>query len=54
MEEIAIPEFKAKCLAIMERVTKTKKPVRIFSAGGSRVPPRRKLLAFPDLREIGR
>jgi prevent-host-death family protein len=28
MEEIAISEFKAKCLAILERVEKTKQPVR--------------------------
>ena len=33
MEEIAISEFKAKCLAILERVQKTKKPVRITRHG---------------------
>lgn len=33
MEEIAISEFKAKCLAIMERVNKTKKPVRVTRFG---------------------
>lgn len=33
MEEIAISEFKAKCLAILERVRKTKKPVRITRHG---------------------
>jgi len=33
MEEIAISEFKAKCLAILERVRKTRKPVRITKHG---------------------
>ncbi len=33
MEEIAISEFKAKCLALLERVRKTKKPIRITRFG---------------------
>lgn len=33
MEEVSISEFKAKCLAIIERVRKTKKPVRITRHG---------------------
>jgi prevent-host-death family protein len=33
MEEIAISEFKAKCLAVLERVRKTKKPVCITRHG---------------------
>ncbi|HXW89232.1 MAG TPA: type II toxin-antitoxin system Phd/YefM family antitoxin [Terriglobales bacterium] len=33
MEEIAISEFKAKCLAIMQRVNQTKKPVRVTRFG---------------------
>lgn len=33
MEEISISEFKAKCLAIVERVRKTKKPVLITRHG---------------------
>jgi len=33
MEEIAISEFKAKCLAILERVRKTRKPIRITKRG---------------------
>ena len=33
MEEIAISEFKAKCLGILERVRKTRKPVRITRFG---------------------
>ncbi len=33
MEEIAISEFKAKCLAILERVRKTRKPVRVTKRG---------------------
>ena len=33
MEEISISEFKAKCLAVLERVRKTRKPVRITRFG---------------------
>ena len=33
MEEISISEFKAKCLSILERVRKTRKPVRITRFG---------------------
>jgi prevent-host-death family protein len=33
MEEIAISEFKAKCLAILEEVRKTRKPIRITRHG---------------------
>jgi prevent-host-death family protein len=33
VEEIAISEFKAKCLAILERVEKTQEPVRITRHG---------------------
>jgi prevent-host-death family protein len=33
MEEIAISEFKAKCLAVLERVRKTKKPIRVTRHG---------------------
>jgi len=33
MEEIAISEFNAKCLAILENVRKTRKPVRISRHG---------------------
>lgn len=33
MEEIPISEFKAKCLAIIDRVHKTRKPVRITRFG---------------------
>jgi prevent-host-death family protein len=33
MEEIAISEFKAKCLALLERVRKTKQPIRITRHG---------------------
>jgi prevent-host-death family protein len=33
MEEISISEFKAKCLAILERVRKTRKPVRVTRFG---------------------
>jgi prevent-host-death family protein len=33
VEEIAISEFKAKCLALLKRVQKTKKPIRITRFG---------------------
>lgn len=33
MEEIAISEFKAKCLAILEEVRKTGRPIRITRHG---------------------
>ncbi len=33
LQEIAISEFKAKCLAMLERVRKTKTPVRITRFG---------------------
>jgi prevent-host-death family protein len=33
MQEIAISEFKAKCLAVLERVRSTKKPIRITRFG---------------------
>jgi len=33
MQEIAISEFKAKCLAIVDKVQKTKQPIRITRRG---------------------
>jgi len=33
MQEIAISEFKAKCLAVLEQVRATKKPIRITRFG---------------------
>jgi prevent-host-death family protein len=33
MQEIAISEFKAKCLSLLEEVNKTKKPIRITRHG---------------------
>lgn len=33
MQEIAISEFKAKCLALLEQVHKTKKPLRVTRFG---------------------
>lgn len=33
MQEIAISEFKAKCLSLLEEVNKTKKPIRILRRG---------------------
>ena len=33
MREVAISEFKAKCLALLDQVQKTKKPIRITRFG---------------------
>lgn len=33
MEEIAISKFKATCLAVIERVRKTRKPIRVTKFG---------------------
>jgi prevent-host-death family protein len=33
MQEISISEFKAKCLAVLERVRSTKKPIRVTRFG---------------------
>lgn len=33
MDEMAISEFKAKCLAVLERVRKTGRPVRVTRRG---------------------
>ena len=33
MKEVAISEFKAKCLGIMEEVRKTRKPIRVTRFG---------------------
>lgn len=33
MQEVAISEFKAKCLALLEEVNKTRKPLRITRFG---------------------
>jgi len=33
VQEVAISEFKAKCLALLEQVYKTKKPIRVTRFG---------------------
>ncbi|MGH9688176.1 MAG: type II toxin-antitoxin system Phd/YefM family antitoxin [Candidatus Acidiferrales bacterium] len=33
VEEVAISEFKAKCLSLLDRVNKTKKPLRVTRRG---------------------
>ncbi len=33
VEEVAISEFKAKCLSLLEQVNKTKKPLRVTRRG---------------------
>ena len=48
MEEIAISKFKATCLAVLERVRKTGKPIRVTRFGrvvAEVVPPGRARLA---------
>jgi prevent-host-death family protein len=51
MEEIAISKFKATCLAVMERVRRTRKPIRVTRFGkpvAEIVPP-----APPEGRKLG-
>lgn len=53
MQEIAISEFKAKCLSILDEVNKTKKPIRILKRGkplAEVVPP----TPAPKRRKLGR
>jgi prevent-host-death family protein len=33
MQEVAISEFKAKCLALLDQVNKTKRPIRVTRFG---------------------
>jgi len=33
MEEVSISEFKAKCIGMLDRVNKTKKPIRVTRHG---------------------
>jgi len=43
MQEIAISEFKARCLSLLDEVNKTKRPIRILRRGkplAEIVPPR--------------
>lgn len=52
MEEIAISKFKATCLAVLERVRKTGKPVLVTRFGepvAEVVPPRARELAKREL-----
>ena len=45
MKEVAISEFKAKCLGILEEVRKTRKPIRVTRFGkpvAEVVPPLRR------------
>ena len=45
MKEVAISEFKAKCLALLQQVQKTKKPLRVtrFGKPVAEIVPRRML-----------
>lgn len=60
MEEIAISKFKATCLAVLERVRRTKKPVRITRFGEAVAeivppsPPRLPAKWLGSLRATGR
>lgn len=52
MQEIAISEFKAKCLSLLDEVNKTKKPIRILRRGkpvAEIVPP----TPAPKRRKLG-
>lgn len=52
MQEIAISEFKAKCLSLLDEVNKTKKPIRILKRGkplAEIIPP----TPAPKRRELG-
>jgi len=52
MREIAISEFKAKCLGLLDEVNETKKPIRITRRGkpvAEIVPPSR----VRKLRKLG-
>jgi prevent-host-death family protein len=49
MEEIPISEFKAKCLAILQRVNKTRKPVRVTRFG----KPIAEVVPLPPVKEQG-
>jgi prevent-host-death family protein len=62
MEEIAISKFKATCLAVLERVRRTKQPVRVTRFGkpvAEIVPPadaeepKRRVITFGGGRIIG-
>ena len=48
MHEIAISEFKAKCLSLLEEVNKTKMPLRVTRRG---IPLADVVPAFPDAEE---
>lgn len=50
MEEVSISEFKAKCLALLEQVRKTKKPILVtrFGKPVAEVIPPSPLAAKPD------
>jgi prevent-host-death family protein len=53
MQEIAISEFKATCLSLLDEVNKTKKPIRILRRGkpvAEIVPP----TPAPKRRKLGR
>jgi prevent-host-death family protein len=53
MKEIAISEFKAKCLGILEEVRKTRRPIRVTRFGkpvAEVIPPSR---GKPEGRRLG-
>ena len=52
MEEISISKFKATCLGVLERVRKTKKPIRVTRFGkpvAEVMPPSAKGMKKPEL-----
>ena len=50
MKEIAISEFKAKCLGILEAVGKTRKPIRVTRFG----KPVAEVLPPPPRKPVGK
>ena len=48
MREIAISEFKAKCLSLLDEVNKTKRPLRVLRRGK---PIAEVIPALPDVEE---
>lgn len=61
MKEVAVSEFKAKCLGLIEEVRKTRKPIRLTRFGqpvaelvpaSPRTPPKRWLGSMAGTAEI--
>ena len=53
MEEIAISKFKAKCLAILERVRRTQEPIRVTRFGKPVADITPAMIEHPGERRLG-